>query len=337
MGVNLRDLIVAREIKLKDINNKKIGIDAYNWTYQFLSTIRLRTGELLMDSNGNVTSHLIGIFNRTINLLKNGIKPVYVWDGKPPEFKRKTLEAREKVKLEAMKSFEGAKTDEERMKYAQQTSRLTKDMIDEANKLLELMGVPHVMAPSEGEAQAVYMTKKGDLWAVASQDWDSLLFGSRLLIRNLSISGKRKIPRTRIYKMINPEIINLDDNLNRLGITREQLIIIGMLIGTDYCSGVKGYGPKKSFALVKKEKTLDNVLKKVEWECNVSPHKIYDWFLNPTTTDDYALEWKEMDKEKLFKFLVDEHEFSQARVESQLSQISESSNNRQIGLGKFLK
>ncbi|MCD6576195.1 MAG: flap endonuclease-1 [Nanoarchaeota archaeon] len=336
MGVNLKDLILAKDIRLKDLSGKKIGIDAYNWTYQFLSTIRLRTGELLTDSKGRVTSHLIGIFNRTINLLREGIKPVYVWDGAPPPFKHKTLEERERIKQRAEEAFKKAETEEERRKYAQQISRLTEDMISDANKLLELMGVPYLNAPSEGEAQISHMVSRGDLWACASQDWDSLLFGSKILVRNLSISGKKKLPRTRIFRTINPQIILLDENLRRLGISREQLIIIGMLIGTDYCSGVRGFGPKKSLELVKKERTLDNVLKVVKWECEADPHKIFDWFLHPKVTDNYSLEWEEIDKEKLTKFLVDEHDFSLERVESQLKQISEE-NTKQTGLGKFLK
>ncbi|MCD6546934.1 MAG: flap endonuclease-1 [Nanoarchaeota archaeon] len=333
MGVNLKDIITSKEISISSLRGKKIGIDAYNWTYQFLSNIRLRTGELLTDSKGRVTSHLIGIFNRTINLLKEGIKPCYIWDGKPPEFKTKTLEEREKRKQEAKIAFEKAKTEEEKMKYAQQMSKLTEEMISDANKLLDALGVPYFNAPSEGEAQIAHMVKKGDLWACASQDWDSLLFGSKLLVRNLSISGKRKLPRTRTFVTIKPELVDLYENLKKLEITQEQLIIIAMLIGTDYCKGVKGYGPKKSLSLVKKEKTLENVLKVVNWECDVDAKDIFNWFLNPTVSDDYVLEWKHPDKEKIMKLLVDEHDFSQERVENQLKLLN--IKKGQTGLTRF--
>jgi len=336
MGVNLRDIIYANEIKIRDLSGKKIGIDAYNWTYQFLSTIRLRTGELLKDSKGRVTSHLIGIFNRTINLLKEGIKPVYVWDGKPPEFKNKTLQTREEIKLKAEKAFKLAKTSEEKRKYAQQMSRLTKEMIKDANKVLGVLGVPSILAPSEGEAQISHMVKRGDLWACASQDWDSLLFGSRFLIRNLSISGKKKIPRTVIYKTINPELIDLEKNLKRLKINRKQLIMVAMLIGTDYCPGVKGYGPKKSLEIVRKEKTLENVMKKVNWDFEVGPHEVLSWFLNPKTTDKYKLEWKNPSYDNVLKLLVDEYEFNQDRVENQLKHLL-NNKKHQVGLGKYLK
>jgi len=333
MGVNLRDIISAKEIKLNDLSGKTIGIDACNWTYQFLSTIRLRTGELLTDSKGRVTSHLIGMFNRTVNLLAAGIKPCYVWDGKPPELKRKTIEAREKVKQAAQKSFDRAETEEEKRRFAQQLSRLTPDMINDANKMLELMGVPHFKAPGEGEAQISHIVNKKEFWACASQDWDSLLFGSNLLIRNLSISGKKRVPRTKIFKTVNPEIIDLHENLHRLGLSREQLVILGVLVGTDYSAGVKGLGPKKSLALVQKEKTLENIKKAAKFEDDFE--EVINLFLKPKVTDDYSIEWKEIEKEKLLKLLVDEHNFSQERVESQLKSLEEKTDKKQTGLHKF--
>ncbi len=334
MGVNLKALIISKDIEVKDLQGRKIGIDAYNWTYQFLSTIRLRTGELLKDSHGRVTSHIIGTLTRTINLLKNGIKPCYIWDGKPPSFKLKTLEEREERKAEAKKAFDKAKTEEEKRKYAQQISRLNEDMIKDANELLDALGVPHIRAASEGEAQISYMVKKGDFFGCASQDWDSLLFGSNILIRNLSASRKRRIPKTNIFKTVNPEIINLKENLKALGLSQKQLIMVGLLVGTDYCPGIKGYGPKKSLALVKKEKNLDNILKVVNWKCKSSFGKLLEWFLNPKVNVDYNLEWKEPDEDKLLKVLVDKHNFEEERVKSQLKPLFENNRNQQ-GLNKY--
>ena len=333
MGVNLRDIIEAKEIKLADLSGKKIGIDACNWTYQFLSTIRLRTGELLTDSKGRTTSHLIGLFNRTTNLLAAGIKPCYVWDGKPPELKRRTIEAREKTKQQAQEAFDKAETEDEKRRYAQQLSRLTPDMISDANKMLDLMGVPQFKAPGEGEAQISHMVAKKEFWACASQDWDSLLFGSNLLVRNLSISGKKRVPRTKIFKTVNPEIIDLHENLHRLGLTREQLVLLAMLVGTDYHAGVKGLGPKKSLALVQKEKTFENICKAAKLEKDAE--EIFNLFMKPNVTDNYVLEWKNIDSEKLVKLLVDEHNFSQERVESQLKTVEEKTDKKQTGLHKF--
>ncbi len=336
MGSNLKKLITQKDIEIQQLKGKKIGIDGYNWAHQFLSTIRTRTGELLKDSEGRVTSHIVGLFNRTTNLLKEGIKPCFVWDGKPPEFKSKTLEKRKKRKKVAREKFEAAKTDKEKRKYAQQLSKLTDDMVDDAVSVLEAMGIPCVKAPSEGEAQISHMVKKGDVWACASQDWDSILFGSDLLIRNLSISGKRKVPGKKIYVPVNPKIVNLKENLDKLNITRKQLIITAMLIGTDYCKGIRGYGPKRSIKIVKEQKTLENVLNKLEWNSDTNPEKILNWFLNPKTTDKYNLEWSGVNVEKIMKILVDKHEFSESRIESQLKPLlGERANKNQKGLSQY--
>jgi flap endonuclease-1 len=336
MGVNLKDLIKTQTIDLKDLSGKKIGIDAYNWAYQFLSIIRLQTGEPLTDSKGRITSHLTGIFNRTINLMKENIFPCYVWDGEPPEFKSSTIELRKQRKEEARLNLKRAKTPEEVRKYSQQTSQLTKEMIADAEKLLDAMGIPSVQAPSEGEAQVTHMVKNGDLWACASQDWDALLFGAERLVRNLSITGKRKLPRKQDYIFINPELIHLKEVLKELDISQEQLIILAMLVGTDYCPGIMGYGPKKSYALVKEAKTLDNVLAKVKWDFNVPAEKILDWFKHPKVTDNYKMQWKPIDHEKVLKHMVDEHEFSQERIQNQLDSLQQSQHKKgQTGLSKF--
>jgi flap endonuclease-1 len=209
-------------------------------------------------------------------------------------------------------------------------------MIVDAEKLLDAMGVPSIHAPSEGEAQVTHMVKNGDLWACASQDWDSLLFGAERLIRNLSITGKRKLPRKQDYIFINPEMIYLKEVLKELDISQEQLIILAMLVGTDYCPGIMGYGPKKSYSLVKEAKTIDNVLAKVKWDFNVPAEKILEWFKHPKVTDSYSLQWKPIDHEKVLKHMVDEHEFSQERIQNQLDSLQQSQHKKgQTGLGKF--
>ncbi len=318
MGVDIRDIIKAREIGWGEMGGKKIAIDAYNALYQFLAVIRQPDGKPLMDSKGRITSHLSGLYYRTINLIERGIRPIYVFDGKPPEFKRKELEKREELKKEYFKKFMEAKElglEEEMAKYAKMTMRLTKDMVEAAKKLLDAMGIPWVQAPSEGEAQAAYMCKKGDVWASASQDYDSLLFGSPRLVRNLTISGKRKLPRKDVYVEIKPEMIILEEVLKGLGITREQLILIGILVGTDYNpGGIKGIGPKTALEYVKRYKTLENLRKVIRWDFDISMEEIYNWFLNPAVTDDYEIKFSSPDKEKILKILVDEYEFSENRV-----------------------
>ena len=331
MGVNLRELVekVKKQINLKDLNKKVVAIDAYNMLYQFLAIIRQPDGTPLMNRRGEVTSHLSGLFYRTINLLENGIKPVYIFDGKPPELKTAVLEKRLQIKVEAEKRYREALARgdlEEARIYAQQTARLSKEMVDNAKTLLDYMGVPWVQAPSEGEAQSAYMTLKGDAWASASQDYDSLLFGSKRLIRNLAITGRRKLPRKNVYIEITPELILLDEILKEHEISREQLIDIAILVGTDYNpEGVKGIGVKRALKLVKTYGNIERIREILGKEAlpeNVD--QIKKIFLNPEVTDDYELKWSMPDKEAIIRFLCYEHDFSRERVEKAVERAEKS-------------
>lgn len=319
MGVNLRGIVKAKEITLMDLRGKAISIDAYNALYQFLAIIRQPDGTPLKDSQGRITSHLSGLLYRTVNLVENGIKPVYVFDGKPPELKAMEIERRKAVKEEAVKKYEEAlaRGDLEAARmYAQATSVLTEDMVNQAKRLLDLMGIPYVQAPSEGEAQAAYMAKKGDVFACGSQDYDSLLFGAPRLVRNISITGRRKLPRKNVYIEVKPELIVLDEILKDLGISREQLIDIAILVGTDYNpEGIKGIGPKKALALIKQYGSLEKALKYIPGASfPVDPMEIKEIFLKPQVTDSYEVKWRQPDVEGVVRFLCGEHDFSESRV-----------------------
>jgi len=343
MGVQIGSIIPKKEIEIKDLVGKKIAIDAFNALYQFLAIVRDKdTGEPLKDSKGRITSHLSGLFYRTVNLIEEGIKPVYVFDGEPPKFKKVTQERREEIKKEAEEKLRLAIEEgriEDVLKYAQATARLTKELVDDAKKLLELMGIPYVQAPSEGEMQAAYMAKKGDVWASASQDYDSLLVGSPRLIRNLNLTGRRKLPNKEVYVEIKPELIELEEVLKNLGITREQLILIGLLVGTDYNpEGIENIGPKKALKLVKEKKTLENILKEIEWKFDVSAQEIYDFFLNPPVTDNYNLVWKEPNEEGLIKFMVEEHNFSEERIRNAIEKVKQATEKqKQKSLSRWFK
>ena len=345
MGTKFKDLVVKKEIKIDDLKGKKVVFDTFNMLYQFLSNIRLRDGSLLMDTKGRITSHLIGILSRVTPLIEKGIKPAFVFDGKAPDLKKEERERRKGVKIVAQKKFEEAERagDVEEMKrYASMTSFLTKPMIESAKELLKLMGLPVIQAPSEGEAQMAYMIKKGDAYAGVSQDYDSLMFGVPKLVRNLTISGKKKQKGRLNYLRISPEIIDLNETLENLKISREQLIIIGILSGTDYNrEGIMGIGPKKALKLVKKYKNTEEDFKKifqeVKWDENseVSWEKIYDTIYNMPTTDEYELKWETANMEKLKEFLID-RDFSEQRIESAIEKLTKSNKSKQQkGLGDF--
>ena len=328
MGVNLRKLVPKTKVDLKSLSGKSIAIDAYNALYQFLAIIRQPDGTPLKDSTGRITSHLSGLFYRTANLVEMEIKVVYVFDGVPPALKEVEIKRRTKVKAEALIKYERALQEgriEEARTYAQMTSRLKDYMAEDSKRLLTQMGVPWVQAPSEGEAQAAHLAKKGDTNYCASQDYDSLLFGAPTLLRNVTISGRRKLPRKPVYVEVVPEIIELDQLLKELNVTREQLIDIGILVGTDFNpEGVKGIGPKTALKLIKQYGSLEKLLPTLkEAEIAVEPQRIREIFLNPKVTDNYKLTWREPDIEGVVDFLCRERDFSEERVRKALKKMTE--------------
>ncbi len=317
------------KVDLKSLSVKSIAIDAYNALYQFLAIIRQPDGTPLKDSSGRITSHLSGLFYRTANLVEMGIKVVYVFDGVPPALKEVEIKRRVKVKEEALVKYERALQEgrmEEARTYAQMTSRLKDYMAEDSKRLLTQMGVPWVQAPSEGEAQAAHLAKKGDTNYCASQDYDSLLFGAPMLVRNVTISGRRKLPRKPVYVEVVPEIIELDQVLKELNVTREQLIDIGVLVGTDFNpEGVRGIGPKTALKLIKQHGSLEKLLPTLkEAEFPVEPQRIREIFLNPKVTDNYKLTWKEPDIDGVVNFLCRERDFSEERVRKALKKMTKS-------------
>jgi len=345
MGIAFKNLLVSKEISIDELKDKVLVVDSYNLLYQFITTIRSRDGSLLTDSKGNVTSHLVGVFSRTAKLLEKGLKLAFVFDGKPPKLKDAEREKRKTLKIEAEKKYQEAlkKKDKEGMrKYASRTSRLTPEMVEEAKKLISAFGLPIVQAPSEGEAQAAFMVKKEKAFAVVSQDFDSLIHNSPELVRNLSITGKRKLSSRLKYETTKPEIIDLAENLNHLGIDQDQLIVLAMLIGTDYNpGGIKGTGPKNALKLVKKHKSdFSALFKEVKWEdsFDFDWEEVYYLIKKMPVTDDYELKWKDINIEEIKNLLVKGHDFSEERVSKTLEKLSKKEESKkQKGLGEFFK
>ena len=344
MGTNFRELVVTKPIAIKDLRGKVLAVDAYNNFYQYLTTIRAADGSVLTDSKGRVTSHLIGLFNRTTSLMEQGLKLVFVFDGKPPEIKRKTWEKRAEIKQEAslrLKEAEEAGDIAGMHKFASRTARLTKEMLDDAKNVITALGLPMVQAPSEGEAQTAYMVKKGAAYASVSQDYDNLIFGCPRLIKNLSIAGKRKRAGKLAYETVQPEMIVLSEVLEALSLTLDQLIVVAILIGTDYNpGGVKGIGPKTALKLVKEHGIkFEALFQQVEWSAQypeLSWPEIFDTIKNIPVTDEYMLAWKPFDEKKLVAMLVEGHNFSRERVAVKLEKLREEQGRlKQKGLGSF--
>ncbi len=331
MGLNIREIIPRNEIEISDLKGKMVCVDAFNSLYQFLSTIRQPDGTPLMDDEKRITSHLSGIFYRNVSLLSEGIKLVYVFDGKAPALKVKTHKIRKEGRDVAEGRYETAKNEEDvegMRRYASQLVRLNDEMISESKELLEAMGIAVVQAPSEGEAEAAHLCRvKKEVFASVSQDYDSLLFGTPLLIRNLTLARKRK--SFGGWVEVKPEIIELERVLNLLEIDLDQLICLGILVGTDYNpKGIPGIGQKKAHILVKKFKQPVLIFKEVEEQLMSLPEedqfnwqKIFEEFHRPDVSDVKEFKFGKVDEEKIREILINRHQFSEDRVEKQLEKL----------------
>jgi flap endonuclease-1 len=341
MGLDLKPILTHANIKLSDLSNKIIAVDAFNTIHQFLATIRGSTGELLANSHGDITSHLSGLFYRNINLLAEGIKLVYVFDGVSSPLKTNEIQRRHQIKEIATEKYEKALVQgklEEARKYSQATSVLTNKMIEESKRLLSLLGIPTIQAPSEGEATAANLTNTDLVHICASQDYDSILFGARRLVRNITISGKRKVPNRNAYIDVPLEIFHLEDILDQTKLTNEQLVDVGILIGTDYNSGgILGIGPKTALKLIQKYSKLENIDQLQEPLSNVPYEEIRELFLKPkvanVTSND--IKFEPVDYDKLVEFLCTEKNFSSDRVNSALQKAQNSDKNKNQSLEKW--
>ena len=306
MGVKLKDIVEPESISFKDLEGRVVSIDAFNTLYQFLSTIRQRDGRPLTDEHGNVTSHLSGILYRNSSMIEKDIKPIYIFDGKAPELKSETQAKRREVRDEAEQMYKEALKagdTEKARKFAMRSSKLSPEIIESSKKLLTLMGIPYVEAKGEGEAQAAYLVANGDAYAVASQDYDCLMFGAKRVVRNLAVSSN----------LGDLEFYQLDKVLRQLNVTREELVDMGILIGTDFCEGLKGVGAKTALKLAHNGQLKEKIAE-LQKESTHDLDEVKDIFLKHNVNTDYKIKWEKPDKDKLIEFMCYEHGFSVERV-----------------------
>ena len=320
MGLNIRDIVPRKELDTNELRGKIVAVDAFNALYQFLSSIRQYDGTPLMDSKGNITSHLSGLFYRNIALLSEGVKLVYVFDGKAPDLKNSLKEKRKEIKDLAKVRYKEAKEKEDfddMRKYSKQLSIINSTMIEESKELLEAMGIAVIQAPGEGEAQASELSKEKGIYAVASQDYDCLLFGAPLLIQNLTLARKRKTASGIIE--INPEIIELEKVLNHLHIDHDQLICIGILTGTNYNpGGIKGIGQKKALEIVQKYKNPIDIFK--NYETYFDWKEVFELFKKPDVRKNIDIKFPEINPDKI-KEILTKRDFSEERIEKQIEKL----------------
>jgi flap endonuclease-1 len=325
MGVDLGELVPHTVLDLDELPKAKVAIDAYNALYQFLTVIRQPNGTPLMNSKGQITSHLQGLFYRTISLLELGLKPIYVFDGEIPALKKGELVQRslrrERAAIEAKNAYESGQYDIAYKKSVQAT-KVNAQIVAQAKELLGYMGIPIIDAPFEGEAQASKLVIDGQAYACASQDYDALLFGSPRLLRNLTITGKRKLPGKDQHVDVKPELIELSKVLQVLGLTRSQLIELAILIGTDYNPrGFPGIGPKTAYKLIKEYSVLKKVLEVKKLEPDFDVDAVIQEFSEPKVTSNYQINWGAVNPEAIVNFLCEEQDFSRERVQSAINRL----------------
>jgi len=338
LGVLLTPIILRKELELDDLRGKSFAVDGYIVLHEFLALIRDRTGTPLKDRDGNVTSHLVGLAFRTTRLISEyGMSLVFVFDGKPPSLKMREIERRRKERRKAEEEYREAVELGDfptAFSKAVMTGGLTRGLVDDAKRLLDLLGIPWVQAPSEGEAQAAYMARQGHVWASNSKDYDSLLFGAPRLVRFLSISGREWLPSKGRARRVYPELIDLEKFLGHLGINREQLIDLGILVGTDFNDGIKGVGPKTALKLVREHGRLEDMPSDIRDRLPDTVDRIRELYLNPDVTDDYSVQQGVLREEELDAFLVGEKNFSVKRVQTLIKRMR--SRAAQKSLNEFI-
>lgn len=317
--------------EMKAYFGRKIAIDASMSLYQFLIAVR-QDGAVLTSADGETTSHLNGLFYRTIRMMENGVKPVYVFDGKPPELKSDELDKRSEKRAEATQQLAEAteKGDTEAMdKYNRRLVKVTSEHTDDCKKLLNLMGVPVVEAPCEAEAQCAELVRKGIVYATATEDMDALTFGSEILVRHMTFSEAKKMPIKEF---------SLEKVLQGLGITYDQFIDLCILLGCDYCGNIKGIGPKKSVELIKQYGSIEEILQNIDHKKFPPPtgwkyKEARSLFLQPNVEDGnkFELTWAEPKVQEIIDYLCGQKGFSEDRIRSGLDRLKKSRRTAQQG------
>ena len=332
MGCNLRDLATPTSIEMSDLAGERIAVDAFLTAYQFITSLRARgegkDGTYLRDSHGRPVSHLMGFLDRSAALVEAGIDPVFVFDGRPHELKFDTLAVRKERRVNAVEKWEAAIEAEDWKaadKLGAQVVSYASDMVKETQQMLDLLGISWIEAPMEAEGAASVWCRQGQVAGVASQDWDVLLYGSPVMIRNLTSHGTKRYGR-----MITAERIVLADLLEEHGISHEQLVDLGIMVGTDFHPGIRGIGPKTGLKLIKEFGTIEAICEAKEKELPERLDEIRDLFMNHPISGELPASGM-ADDDGLRQFLIDERDFSERRVTRALERMKSAGRMRTKG------
>ena len=283
----------------------KIAIDISILLYQFVISVR-NTGSDLTNKKGELTSHILGLFNKTIRLLENNIIPVFVFDGKPPDLKKKVLDVRRSIRKKAEEKMAMAVTEEEKIKYFKRSVSISKKELDECRELLDCMGVPYVNAPEEADSQCAWLADQNLVDAVLTEDMDILTFGSPKIIKNLT-SQKKK-----------PIVISLNKIKEKFGWNHNNFIEICVLLGCDYSDHITDINFLKLFHEYQKSKNIYKVLNNLNKKIEVKNSILY--FKNPIIDKDVKnLNLKEIKYEKLENLLVNKYGLIKYKIKKKIN------------------
>ena len=305
---------LIKENYIENYQGKKIAIDISILIYQVVIAIR-NTGSDLTNDKGDITSHILGIFNKTLSFLERGIIPIYIFDGKPPNLKKKILEARNIIRKKALEKYSDAQTEAEKIKYFKRSVYITKKHIDECQELLQLMGIPYIEAPEEADSQLAYLCKENLVYAVLTEDMDILTFGSPRIIRNLT--NNKKIPIE----------IELEKVLNKLSLTHEQFIELCILFGCDYCSSLSDIKQLEVYNTYLNNKSIDKTIIELKNKGYYVSHIDYQdakqYFINLSyeTVNEFQLVLKQPNINKLIELLVDRYGLIRYKVINKLRKL----------------
>ncbi len=312
---DLRSLAAIEDISFEDVAGSVVAVDAHNWLYRYLTTtVRFTRDAAYTTADGTEVANLIGVVQGLPKFFEHDLTPVFVFDGSVTEMKAEEIAERREQREKRESKLEDAREAGDATEIARldsQTQRLTDAILTTTREVLQLLDVPVIEAPAEGEAQAAHMARQDAVDYVGTEDYDALLLGAPLTLRQLTSSG-------------DPELMDFQATLEKHDVTWEQLVDAAILMGTDFNAGVDGVGPKTAIKLVKEHGDLWGALEAKEAHVDHAD-RIRDLFLTPAVTDDYDLDLTvNPDVEAAREFVVDEWGIAPDEVEKGFERIEES-------------
>ncbi|MFC7021452.1 MULTISPECIES: flap endonuclease-1 [Haloarcula] len=314
-NADLRSLAVIEDVSFDDLDGSVVAVDAHNWLYRYLTTTVKFTGDgKYTTADGEEVANLIGVVQGLPKFFEHDLTPVFVFDGAVTDLKDDEVQKRREQRERYEAELEAAREAGDAVRAAKldsRTQRLTATIVETTRDLLDLLDVPVVDAPAEGEGQAAYMARKGDVDYAGTEDYDALLFGAPFTLRQLTSSG-------------DPELMDFEATLERHDLTWEQLVDAAILMGTDFNEGVAGIGPKTAVKTLHEHGDLYGVLE-ARGEHIDHADRIRDLFLDPAVTDDYSVRTDlDPDVDAARRFVTEEWEVDADEVARGFERIEES-------------